>query len=124
MKRTVSNLALIVMAPIVLWIVISLFIDLQSFKGSCGIFGEYNKFYACNIQQYLLGGETLPAIFWATIAWSTFAIPLALLQRPILKAFHNRRYWRGLAFILVILLVGAPFEIFMPIQILLTYYRW
>ncbi len=124
MKRTVSNLALIVVAPIVLWIFISLFIDLQAFNGTCGIFGQYNKYYACNIQQYLLGGETFPAIMWATLAWATFAIPLAVLQKPILAAFHSRRYMRGLGFVMVVLLVGAPFEIFLPIQILLSYYRW
>jgi len=124
MKRILVNLFLIVVLPIVLWVGISLVVDYHSFKGVCGVFGEYNTFYACNFRQYLLGGQTLPAILWGSLVWATFAIPLSFLQRSILTAFRARRYLRGLSYSLVILLVGTPFELFMPIQILLMYYRW
>ena len=86
--------------------------------------GVYNQFFSCDFRQYLLGGQTLPAILWGSLVWASFAIPLSILQRPILAAFRSRRYLRGLSYTLVVLLVGAPFELFMPIQILIMYYRW
>jgi hypothetical protein len=124
MKRILVNLSLLVVLPIVLWVGISLVVDYHNFTGACGIFGHYNLFYACDFKQYLLGGQTLPAFMWGSLIWATFAIPLAILQKPILRAFRSRRYARGLSYTFLILLFGAPFELFMPIQILIMYYRW
>jgi len=124
MRRTFANFVVIVILPILVWVGASVLVDYQSFKGACGIFGVYNSFYTCGFGQYLLGGQTLPAILWVTLLWASFSIPLWLLQKPILAAFRARRYLRGLAYSLVILLVGTPFELFIPLQILLKYYRW
>ena len=124
MKRFLINLVTIVGLPILAWMCISIVVDYHAFHGTCGIFGEYNRFFVCNFGQYLLGGQTLPAISFGSLLWATFAIPLALLQKPLLAAFRSRRYWRGTVFAIVVLLIGTPFEIFMPIQILIMYYRW